>query len=150
MHNKLHNEWHDFCKNTINSMRDLVICTIRKQIISTKIDDVHKIEQFKKQHMNYLNFTIIWWVTCLHFTYITMDVLDSAMFLCRQNQVHTSFWYHYVVIIWSGSPRLCDFSPREAGFTPREVKILQNQGRSLLCNILIGFNLSIYICKVGK
>ena len=28
----------------------------------------------------------------------TFDVLDSAMFLCRHNQVQTSFRCHYVVI----------------------------------------------------
>ena len=36
---------------------------------------------------------------------LSMGVLDSAMFLCRHNQVHTS---HYVIIICSGS-WLCDF-----------------------------------------
>ena len=54
------------------------------------------------------------------------------MFLCRHNQVHTSFCCHYDVIICSGSSWLCDFSPRKLVFTPREeVKMLQKQGRPL-------------------
>ena len=53
------------------------------------------------------------------------------MFLCRHNQVHTSFCCHYDVIICGGSSWLCDFSPRKLVFTPREVKMLQNQERPL-------------------
>ena len=62
-----------------------------------------------------------------------LDVLDSAMFLCRHNQVQTSFRCHYVVINEVTPSWLCNFSPREVVFIPREVKIQQNQGRSLLC-----------------
>ena len=40
---------------------------------------------------------------------LPMGVLDSAMFLCRHNQVHIS---HYVIIMCSGPSGLCDFSPR--------------------------------------
>ena len=54
--------------------------------------------------------------------WITLGILDSTMFLCRHNQVHTSFWCHYDVIICSGPSWLCKFPPHEV------VKIHQNQG----------------------
>ena len=60
-----------------------------------------------------------------------MSILDSVMFLCCHNQVQMSFGCHYVVIICSGSPRLCEFLPPELVFIPREVKILPNQGRPM-------------------
>ena len=45
-----------------------------------------------------------------------MGILDSTIFLCGQNQVHTSSWRHYHVVVCSGSSWLCDFSPLKVVF----------------------------------
>ena len=62
-----------------------------------------------------------------------MGLHDSVMFIiCRQNQVHSSSWRHYDVIICSGSSWLFDFSPREVVFILCKVQILQNRGRQMV------------------
>ena len=83
---------------------------------------------FNKRFISKLSsaFTLCKWLAVVHVqmcshnedswykkTWLYACVLDSAMFVCRHNQVQTSFGCHYVVILWSGSPRLCDYSPRE-------------------------------------
>ena len=86
----------------------------------------------------------------------SMGILDPTMFLCRQNQAHTSSWRHYDTITCSDPSWLCDFSPREVEFTPREVKKHQNQGRPMFINCLYwtvtkvkgNFDLRIRFCSM--
>ena len=67
---------------------------------------------------------------CLFWAIINFVIVDSTMFLCPHNQVHTSFWYYYEVIACRSSDPswLCKFPPCKVVFTLSDVKIHQNQG----------------------